>query len=194
MAELGQSEWFEDLLQRYYRRLLAFARGLLGDAHQADDIVQEVFVAAWRAVQQQKAPFGAPLDEAGAHRWLFRVAYRRVISLRRHNGVIAWASLDQLEELDGPGVVALGSAAAPPAFEEQVAEGDALAGALARLSPLDATCVLLHVVHGFSAPEVAQILEVSPEAAKKRLWRATERLRASYFAREGVPAGRKVSE
>jgi RNA polymerase sigma-70 factor (ECF subfamily) len=190
MAELGQPEWFDGLLQRHYRRLLAFVCGLLGSAHQADDIVQEVFVAAWRAAQQQTAPFGAVLDEAGAHRWLFRVAYRRAISQRRHNGVIAWESLADLDEADAP-AVAMG-AAAPPAFEDQVAEGEALAAALAQLSPLDATCVMLHVVHGFTAREVAQILEVSPEAAKKRLWRATERLRAAYFAYDGTPAGRNV--
>jgi RNA polymerase sigma-70 factor (ECF subfamily) len=180
---------FEDLLQRYHRRLLAFARGLLGDAHQADDVVQEAFVAAWRAAQEQKAPFTATLDEAGAHRWLFRVAYRRAISLRRHSHVITWESLDALDGVDGL-PAALG--ATPPAFEDQVAEGEALAGALAQLSSLDVTCILLHVVQGFSAAEVAQIIEVSPEAAKKRLWRATERLRAAYFARDGVPARRKV--
>jgi RNA polymerase sigma-70 factor, ECF subfamily len=186
-----QPEWFEELLQSHHRRLIAFARGLLGDIQQANDVVQEVFVAAWRSAQQQKAPFGITLDEVGAHRWLFRVTYRRAISLLRHQHVLAWESLDALEEVDAP-PAAMRYAASE--FEERVAEGEALAAALAQLSPLDATCVLLRVVHGFSASEVAQIIGVSPEAAKKRLWRATERLRAAYFIHDDTLVGRKVRE
>jgi RNA polymerase sigma-70 factor, ECF subfamily len=192
MAGSDQPEWFEPLLQSYYRRLIAFACGLLGATHQADDVVQEVFVAAWRAAQQRTPPFGATLDEIGAHRWLFRVAYRRAISLRRHNSAITCESLDALDELDEPAPPAAGVGSPVAVFEDRVAEGEALAAALARLSSVDAACVLLHIVHGFTAPEVAQILEVSPEAAKKRLWRATERLRAAYFAPEARVAGEQV--
>lgn len=180
MAGQTQPEWFEPLLQSYHRRLVAFARGLLGDSQQAHDIVQEVFVADWRAAERETPPFGAALDETGAHRWLFRVAYRRAISARRHNTVIRWESLDEMDA-QAPSVA---DEQAAVSFEERIAEGDALSGALARLSAADAACVLLHVVHGLSIAEVAQIIEVAPEAAKKRVWRATERLRAAYFAPE----------
>lgn len=173
-----QPNWFDDLLRGYHPRLFAFARGLVGDEPQAAEVVQEVFVATWRTAQQRKPPFAASLDEAGAHRWLFQVTYRRAISRRRHDSIIAFESLDELE--DAAAVERL----SPPAFEDRIAEGEALAAALARLSPLDAACVLLHIVHGFTAREVATILEVSPEAAKKRLWRATERLRSAYLALE----------
>lgn len=191
MGEPAQPEWFEPLLQGYYRRLIAFARGLLGDVQQADDVVQEVFVAAWRAAQQRTPPFVTPLDEIGAHRWLFQVAYRRAVSVRRHNSVIAWESLDELDEPDAP-LTAMSTPVA--AFEDRIVERDALTTALARLSPVDAACVLLHVVHGFTAPEVAQIMEIGPEAAKKRLWRATERLRAAYLAPEAHAAGERVRQ
>lgn len=186
MAEPAPPAWFEDLLQRYHRPLTAFARGLVGDVQQAQDVAQEVFVAAWRASQQQTSPFGTQIDGPGAHRWLFRVAYRRAISVRRHNGVLAWESMEQLTASAGEELTSAG------AFEERIAEDDALSAALATLTPLDAACVLLHVVQGFTAAEVAQILDVSPEAAKKRIWRATERLRIAYFAQEGAPMGRQV--
>lgn len=184
MAQPPQPAWFDDLLERYYRRLIAFAQGLLGDAQAAHDVVQEAFVAAWRATQQQKPPFAPALDAAGAHRWLFRVAYNRAISVRRHTTVLNWESLDQPDAFEASDPV-------QSAFEERVVEGDALAAALGRLSPEDAACILLHVVQGFTATEVAQILGISPDAAKKRLSRAIERLRGAYFAADGVPAGKR---
>ena len=190
MAGQTRPEWFEPLLQNYHHRLVAFARGLLGDSQQAHDVVQEVFVAAWRAAELETPPFGAALDETGAHRWLFRVAYRRAISARRHNTVIRWESLDELDEQTP--FAADGHAISP--FEERIAESDALSAALVRLSPQDAACVLLHVVHGLRIAEVALIIEVTPEAAKKRVWRATERLRAAYFAPEPHVARKPVGQ
>jgi DNA-directed RNA polymerase specialized sigma24 family protein len=53
MAQSPQPVWFDDLLEHHYRRLVAFVHGLLGDAQGAHDVVQEAFVAAWHATQQQ---------------------------------------------------------------------------------------------------------------------------------------------
>jgi RNA polymerase sigma-70 factor (ECF subfamily) len=183
MAQPPQLAWFDDLLERHFRQLVAFAHGLLGDVQAAHDVVQETFVAAWRATEQQKPPFAPTLDAAGAHRWLFRVAYNRAISARRHATSLTWESLDQSD--------ALADSVSPvqPPFEDRVVEEEALAAALARLTPEDAACILIHVVHGCTAAEVARILEISPEAAKKRISRAIERLRTIYFSADGVPAG-----
>jgi RNA polymerase sigma-70 factor (ECF subfamily) len=180
MATSGQLDGFNDLLRAYYHRLADFACGLLSDEQQAHEVVQEVLVAAWRTAQQRKAPFAPAIDEAGAHRWLFQVAYRRAISRRRHETVLAFESLDVLDD------ITMAERLSPLAFEDQVIEGQVLASALACLSPLDVACILLHAVHGFSAREIATIIGVSPEAAKKRVWRAVERLRVAYFAPERV--------
>ena len=63
-----------------------------------------------------------------------------------------------------------------------------LTAALADLETADAACLLLNVVQGFTAREIAAMLEISPDAAKKRLTRAKQRLRDAYFAREQSPA------
>ncbi len=52
------------------------------------------------------------------------------------------------------------------------------------MAPQDAACLLLSVVQGFTAAEIAQIIDIAPEAAKKRITRAKQRLRAAYFAQE----------
>src|SRR5262249_24769119 len=167
-ATPAQPEWFEDLLQRYYRQLSAFVRGMLGSAQQGDDIVQEVFVAAWRAAQQGKAPFGAWLDEVGTRRWLFRVAYRRAISLRRHSSVLSWESLDALREA----VAGTALRTTSTSFEERVVERAALTAALGCLSLSDAACVLLYFAQDCTLLELAGSFQISPQAAKQRIKRA----------------------
>jgi RNA polymerase sigma-70 factor (ECF subfamily) len=175
MSEPGRDHWFEGLLAGYHDRLVWFVRGLVSDDQQARDIAQETFVAAWRARRQGSAPFGSAADEDGSRRWLYRVAYNRAISFLRQRRRSGWESLELLDDEEL-------SYTEPVAFEDQVAEADLLRRALTRLSPDDAAAVLLHAVHGFTAPEIAQILDVSLAAATKRVWRAKERLRSSYFS------------
>jgi RNA polymerase sigma factor (sigma-70 family) len=63
-------------------------------------------------------------------------------------------------------------------------EEDSLRTALQTLDPPDIACLLLRVVEGCSSVEIAQILDIAPDAARKRLSRAMRRLRAAYFAQE----------
>jgi len=59
--------------------------------------------------------------------------------------------------------------------------------ALLALPPKDAAAVLLHVVQGFSAPEVASVLSSTPAAIRQRLSRALRRLRTAYLAHNDSP-------
>jgi RNA polymerase sigma factor (sigma-70 family) len=173
---------FDATLAREQQALRGFVRGLVGDAEQARDIAQDVFLVAWRAVKEGAAPFAPDADERAIRRWLYCVAYRRAISARRHDHVLTIESLDEERTLHRARL------AAPDAFDERVAERDTLISALGDLETDDAACLLLNVVQGFTAREIAVMLEITSDAAKKRLTRAKQRLRDAYFAREEAPA------
>ena len=173
---------FDATLLREQQALRGFVRGLVGDAEQARDITQDVFMVAWRAAKEGAPPFTTNADERAIRRWLYCVAYRRAISVQRHERVLSIESLDQER---APHRERL---AAPGAFDERIAEREALTAALADLETADAACLLLNVVQGFTAREIAAMLEISADAAKKRLTRAKQRLRDAYFAREQSPA------
>lgn len=183
---------FAELLQMTQGSVHAFVRRLLGSSDDAHDVVQDVYVKAWRAAQRGSPPFVcdpiAPdgLDLAGMRRWLFNVAYLQAITLVRHRSVIPWQSLDGTDE-EPVALVPIGRRPAEP-FEDQVVEGAVLQAALARLKPDDAACLMLDIVHGFTTAEIAQILGIAPDAARKRLSRAMERLRVAYFEQEMTPA------
>ena len=67
---------------------------------------------------------------------------------------------------------------------------EALAVALKELSTTDAACLLLIVVHGFTAAEAGRVLDASPQAVAKRLSRAKQRLLALYLAHNPASEGK----
>jgi RNA polymerase sigma factor (sigma-70 family) len=159
---------------------------MVSSVEQAQDITQDVLVDAWRASGRGQAPFDGTGDDAAMRRWLFHVAYQRAASALRHRGVL------RVETLDGDVPIEASRLYEPTPFEDRVAEAQALQAALGALDPQDAACLLFSAAQGFTALEIAAILEISPAAAKKRLTRAKQRLRAAYFAQQSQEAaGRK---
>jgi RNA polymerase sigma-70 factor (ECF subfamily) len=169
-------EAFWSLVELFQLRLVRFVQGIVGNAEDARDIVQDVFVSAWRTAQRPAAPFTAEIDERAVQRWLFRIGYNKAIDVVRHRRVIAWESLDPFSP-----PASLELEASPP-FDDQLAESEALRAALDRLGPQDVACLRLSVIEEFTSVEIAHILAITPEAARQRLSRATSRLRAAYFA------------
>lgn len=164
--------------------LVAFARGVVGDAELARDIVQDTYVDAWRAACQQAPPFAphtTPDDLTGIRRWLFTVTYRHALKHLRRRRAIAWEPLDEQSS-------AAPAPLASPRFEDAIAEAEALRDALLSVPPEDAACFLLQAVHGFSTAEIAGILSVRPDAVRQRLSRARRRLQAAYSAQSETHA------
>jgi RNA polymerase sigma-70 factor (ECF subfamily) len=166
------------LLANTQNAVRGFVRGMVGSVEQAQDITQDVFVDAWRATSRGHAPFDGTGDEPAMRRWLFHVAYQRAVSALRHRAVLHVESLDEQTPLE------MDHLYAPVPFEDRVVESEALQAALDALDPQDAACLLFSAAQGFTALEIATILQISPAAAKKRLTRAKQRLRAAYFAQQ----------
>jgi RNA polymerase sigma-70 factor (ECF subfamily) len=173
---------FTALVDRHQHSLFVFLHGLLGEAEQAFDLTQDAFHDAWKAARRGAPPFDAGRCDDERRRWLFAAAYHRAVSALRHRALIRWESLDDLCTQEG-----MQPESHSPAFEDQIAEGEALRAALTRLSPEDSACLLLRVVQGFSAQEVGEIVGASPAVVTKRLSRAKQRLRVAYLAREPLP-------
>lgn len=169
---------FATVMEQAQRPLFSYLCHLLGDEEQARDIGQDTLCEAWRVARQGTPPFGSESTEADIRRWLFTVAHARAVNALRRRRLIRWESLDR------PRIDESAYPHAPLAFEDQVAEGLVLRAALARLPVDQAACLLLNIVQGFSAAEIAQIAGITPEACKKRLSRAKQRLRAAYFAED----------
>jgi RNA polymerase sigma factor (sigma-70 family) len=87
MVRRGNTSAFEVLVSRYHARLLAFCRHLLGSREDAEDILQEVFAAAFNAMLADDRPINV-------RPWLYRIARNRSLNHLRRSQAIGVDSMD----------------------------------------------------------------------------------------------------
>jgi RNA polymerase sigma-70 factor (ECF subfamily) len=75
-AKAGDRRAFESLVRRYRKRIFALALHITGSASEADDIAQEVFLKAFRALPQFEG-------RSQFFTWVYRMAVNRALNVRR---------------------------------------------------------------------------------------------------------------
>src|SRR5690606_38335638 len=157
----GDPGAFGELVRRYQRRAFAVAWRLLGQREDAEDLVQDSFIAALDQLDafDGSRPFGP---------WFFRLLVNRGHNARKARKI---RSVDQLGgELRAPGQ--------SPARElEQKEVGERVALALAGLSERQRLVVQLYELDGFSTAEVAGMLDIAEPTVRWTLHAARKRLR-----------------
>jgi RNA polymerase sigma-70 factor (ECF subfamily) len=160
-------------LPTLYRR----ARGLTGNAADAQDVSQEAVLKAWSRLEQFTGKQDESIDDFRA--WISRIASNTSIDLLRQRRDGKIASLDQCKG-DSEETLGSGIASEQQDPEERCARremGRMLAKAIAELPPdLRQACLLRDVLH-YSTQEVAGRLGISVVAVRLRLFRAHRRLR-----------------
>src|SRR5512140_1543085 len=87
MIRRGSSVAFEVLFSRYHARLLAFCRHLLSSREDAEDVLQEVFAAAFNAMTADDRPINV-------RPWLYRIARNRSLNHLRRIQAVGVDSMD----------------------------------------------------------------------------------------------------
>jgi RNA polymerase sigma-70 factor (ECF subfamily) len=178
-AQAGDSTAFETLVARFQAPLRLYLAHLIDDDEQARDLAQDTFWQAWNGLPGLR-------DPQRFRAWLFRVATNRGRSWLRHRRLIGWVSLDWL----GGENKSTGTArdavpgetlhAPESGFEERLIETEALQQALRQVPVEYRSCLLLHLSLGFTVPEVAEHLSLTPGAVRMRLFRGLAALRNAY--------------
>jgi RNA polymerase sigma-70 factor (ECF subfamily) len=165
-ARAGDQDAFAVLITPYLRELHVHCYRMLGSVHDAEDVLQEVLMRAWRHL--------GTFDGRGSVRgWLYRVATNRCLTTRSRATaapdveVTALAPYpdDWLRELAGPGDPAIG-------YEVRESVQLAFLTVIQLLPPRQRAVLLLRDVLGFSAAETAHILQASQATVTSALQRA----------------------
>ena len=167
-ARHGDHEAFEVLASAAVDRLYAIARLMLGDAHQAEDAVQDALVRAWQGLPELRDP---ERWEAWLRRLIVNACADQGRRRVRQSAEVRMARFD------------------PAAGDDvrSVDDHDQLDRGFRRLKPDQRAAVVLHYYLGLSVPEVAESLGVPVGTAKSKIHYAVDAMRAALEADERAP-------
>ncbi len=161
----GDADAFRALVERHGRTLFRLAHRMTGNEQDAEDVVQETFLRAYRQIAgfDERSSFGT---------WLYRIAANCSLDSIRARKRRSVADGD--EEI----VATLPSGSPGP---EREALSTELRGrvnqAMQELSAAERTAFVLRHFEGMSIEEVSRVLECQPGAAKHSVFRAVQKLR-----------------
>jgi RNA polymerase sigma-70 factor (ECF subfamily) len=170
----GDTDAFRELVERHQRAVINTIYRSLGDAWEAEDLAQRVFVQVYRSAKRYK-------PTAKFTTWLFTITHNTILNERRRRARHAAESLDAMRQPQSPGEIARelpDPRAASPASE--VAERELqriILEAVNLLPEAQRTAVILCRYEGLAYEEIAQVLNCSISAVKSLLHRARETLK-----------------
>jgi len=171
----GSAAAFEELVLRYQARLVRVLGHLVGRRELAEDLAQEVFLRVYRA-RQQYVP-GAKFAT-----WLFTIANNVGSNAlrdrsRRPEVTLAGSESGPLGPRPMDQLIQATSGAMPARQIDKAEVRDVVRMAMDSLSPRQRMAVLLNKFEGMSYADIANTMELSPQAIKSLLSRARENLR-----------------
>jgi RNA polymerase sigma-70 factor (ECF subfamily) len=164
----GDPGAFDSLVSQYMRRAFAVSYRLLGNREDAEDLVQEAFMAVLRKIDSfERGRAFAP--------WFFRILVNRGLNARKSR---ALRTTDALPEH------AVSAGASPERSAERAELRGRLRTAMDGLPERQRVIVELFELEGFAGPEIAEILEISDGTVRWHLHEARKTLRQALAAYE----------
>lgn len=208
METLPASQAVESLVHEYGKLVFYTIYGLTGDWEESQDLTQDTFQQALKAIdaaRETQAANGVPFH---AKAWLLRIALNTVRMQQRRRSLFHFIPFSHMQqgraaEMGDAGDAeneateeTLNTQAAPvqpgaygtygtddPA--ELIAEQDAVRRTLAQLPEALRTCLLFSIVGGLSAHEIADLLGLKESAVRQRLVRARKQFQQLYLQESG---------
>jgi RNA polymerase sigma-70 factor (ECF subfamily) len=169
-ARTGDTEAYRVLVERHSRSLFRLAFRMTGNEQDAEDVVQESLLRAYRQLGKfdERASFGT---------WLYRIAANCSLDLVRARKRRSEHLAPQDPDMDDP-MLSLPSGDPTPeryALSSEVRER--VAGAMSELSATERTAFVLRHFEGMCIEDVSRVLDCQPGAAKHSVFRAVQKLR-----------------
>jgi RNA polymerase sigma factor (sigma-70 family) len=164
----GHQHAFETLVQRYQSRLLGFCRQMLGCTEDAEDVLQEVFVAAYNAMVADDRPIAV-------RPWLYRIARNRCLNLLRKPTADGQDTMDTHPHMNG--VTTLERVQNREEFRNLLSD-------VGNLPETQRSALLLREIDAMSYEEIAQAMDTTVPGVKSLLVRARIALAESSQARQ----------
>ncbi len=159
---------FRVLIERLQQPITGYLHRLVGNREVALDLAQDTFLQVYKEI-------GKTSEDLLLDAWIYRIATN--FGLRYLNRV----RLREFVGLDDPSNPEdFNISLMVPGPEHQAETRILVRETLLKMKPKDAACLQLHYGNGFTYEEIAQVLETTPEAVRKRVVRGVEKFRSLY--------------
>ncbi len=159
-CEQGNTEAQFKVYEQYYKAMFNTAYRILGDRYEAEDVMQESFLAAFTKLHTFKGDvsFGA---------WLKRIVVNKSLTTLKKNSRLEMTSLEVVQE----------QKVEEETVDYSILNVNELKSALEDLKSNYRLALTLNLIEGYDAEEIAQIMDISYENSRTTISRAKNKLR-----------------
>lgn len=172
-AKQGDLSAYDQLVRMYQERIYATIYHMTANHEDANDLAQESFIKAFRALKSFKG-------DSSFFTWVYRIAINKTINFLKQRKKRAQMSLNDLDfnaEHD-PDLVALISEKNPRRDLNLTELQEKLNAAMLKLSEVHRLVVTLHDIQGLSHDEISRIMDCNTGTVRSRLFYARQQLQA----------------
>jgi len=162
-----KQERYESLVANLYQDVFRYAFWICKNQPLAEDLVQETFLRAWRALDSLQ-------NDKAAKAWLFTI-------LRRENARLYERYRPELVDIEDQSIADAGDNDPDSSMDREL-----LHAAINRLESEYREPLLLQVIGGFSGKEIAGILDLNSNTVMTRLFRARAKLKDDFDVSENA--------
>lgn len=167
LVRAGEADAFAEIIEHYQAAIIRYLYRLTGDYEMAKDLAQDTFIQAYKGILKTDA-------ELSFKAWLYRIATNNAWQHRRRKKLLSFIPFISREhDIPNAGNQAGGTGEALEIHE-----------AMLKIPEEQRTCLVLHFVEGFKYREIAETLDCSEEAVRKRVARG-RKLFIGLYNREG---------
>jgi len=171
----GDMDAFASLVESHQERLLRLCERLLGDAEEARDAAQDVFLKAYRKAADVR-------PQGQVYTWLYRIAVNHCLNKLRRRKLVRFLRWDAPAEGDSPAFDPPDRGADPAAALDARRRWQATRKVIGKLPENQRAVLVLVRFEGLSYKQVAEVLGITEGAVESRLVRAMRRLEAAQEA------------
>ena len=166
-AKEGDQEAFRTLVERHSRSLFSLAYRLTGNEQDAEDVVQETFLRAYKQIQRYDG-------RASFYTWIYRIAANYALDLLRARKTMGRKNDEEADPV-------LANVAAPDLGADRAVYASQvqtkIESAMAELTPQERTAFVMRHFEGQSIDDIGNVLGIGESATKNSIFRAVQKLR-----------------
>ncbi|TGN33115.1 RNA polymerase sigma factor [Lysinibacillus sp. S2017] len=145
--------WMEDLLEKYHRKIFRYCYHILRDIHDAEDATQEVFMKAFKSSSKTKI--------TNSNAWLYKIAYNHCLNKLKRKSIVTFLPFNEGYKIAEESIDNIN-------FE--------LNFIISKLKPKERTLIVLRIIEDKDYADIASILGISQQTARKRFERVKEKI------------------